>query len=53
MIFFHNVFGYVDPGLGTFIMQFLLATIAGLFFYFRSFFLKIFSFLFLKKRKKD
>lgn len=37
------LFFYTDPGSGMMLLQLLLATLAGGFFYFRSFFFKLFG----------
>lgn len=38
-----SFFLYTDPGSGMMLLQLLLATLAGAFYYFRSFFFRIFG----------
>lgn len=44
---------YIDPGAGNLLLQFILASIVGVFVYFRNAVRRLFSFLFGKRAEPD
>ncbi len=54
LILFHSdLFSYIDPGSGSFLIQILIAFFAGSLFFAKTFFRKIKDFISKKNKKKD
>lgn len=49
----HVLFGYIDPGNGSYLVQMIIAAVLGALFYFKNLWFKIRSFFSKNKNKPD